>query len=80
MDIIDYSMPLMRLEKLNKQMHDLCLAGNYMEACDLTQNVIVEARILSAALALMHEAVVALNSTRALQAMADDAKMLGLDL
>jgi hypothetical protein len=80
MDIVDYSMPLMKLEKLTRQMHSLCLEGKYMEAADLTQHVLVEARILSASLAIMHEANVKLNSDRALTAMAEDAKMLGVDL
>ena len=77
-DIVDYSMPLMKLEKLNRQMHNLCLEGKYMEACDLTQHVLVEARILSASLAIMHENAVKLNSERALTAMAEDAQTLGL--
>jgi hypothetical protein len=78
MDIVDYSMPLMKLEKLTRQMHDLCLEGKYMEACDLTQHVLVETRILSASLAIMHEANMKLNSERALTAMAQDAQTLGL--
>lgn len=79
-DIVDYSMPLMKLEKLNRQMHSLCLEGKYMEACELTQHVLVEARILSASLAIMHENAVKLNGERATAAMAEDAKMLGVDL
>lgn len=78
-EIIDYAMPLMKLEKLNRQMHDMCLAGDYLGACELTQHVLVEARILAASLALMHEKNIKLNSERALVAMTQDAKMLGLD-
>jgi len=53
--VTDYSMPLMKLEKLNKQIHDLCLQHKFLEAADLTQHVLVEARILSATLILMHD-------------------------
>lgn len=79
-DIVDYSMPLMKLEKLNRRIHDLCLQGKYMDACDLTQHILVEARILSASLAIMHENDTRLNDKRVMTAMTDDAKMLGVDL
>lgn len=64
MDIVDYAMPLMRLEKMNRKIHDLCLEGKYLDACDLTQHLIVEARILSASLALMHEAALKVDHNR----------------
>jgi uncharacterized protein YbjQ (UPF0145 family) len=76
--IIDYSMPLMKLERMNKQIHELCLANKYLEAADLTQHILVEARMLSASLILMHEKEYKQNSERALQKMADDAQQLGL--
>lgn len=58
MQVVDYAMPMMKIEKLMRDMHELCLKGKYIEASDLTQHVMVEARILSASLAIMHEKVV----------------------
>lgn len=54
-NITDYASHLIKMERLMRQLHDLCLEKKYLEASDLTQHVAVESRILSAALALMHE-------------------------
>lgn len=51
--INDYAMPMMRIERLLRQIHDLCLKRDYQGANDLTPNLITEARILQATLTLM---------------------------
>jgi hypothetical protein len=52
-EIVDYAMPLMNIERLAKECHDLCLVGDYDGANELALKVGVEARILSASLAIM---------------------------
>jgi hypothetical protein len=54
-DIIDYAMPMMRIETLMRWVHDLCLKSDYKGANELCPNIIAEARMLSAALVLMDE-------------------------
>lgn len=54
-DIIDYAMPMMRIEKLLKGMHNNLLNHNFAEAKTDTLAVIVEARILYTTLTLMKE-------------------------
>jgi hypothetical protein len=53
MEIVDYAMPLMNIERMAKQVHELCLENNYEAAEELTLKLGVEARVLSATLALM---------------------------
>ena len=52
-DIVDYAMPLMNIERLAKQAHDFCLHNQYAEANEVALKIGVEARILSASLAIM---------------------------
>ena len=52
-DIIDYAMPMMRIEQHMKQVHALCLDKKYKEAGEIGPFIIAEARMLTAALALM---------------------------
>ena len=52
-EVIDYAMPLMNIERLAKECHDLCLHNKFEEANELALKVGVEARILSASLAIM---------------------------
>lgn len=54
-DIIDYAMPMMRIEKLLKDMHNDLLKHNFTDAQTGTLAVIVEARILYTTLTLMKE-------------------------
>lgn len=54
-DIIDYAMPMMRIEKLLKDMHNNLLENNFTDAQTDTLAVIVEARILYTTLTLMKE-------------------------
>lgn len=52
-DIIDYAMPMMQIEKLMKDIHALCLDKKYKEAGEQCPEIIAQARMLTAALALM---------------------------
>jgi len=51
--ITDYAMPLLKLEQLNRKIHDACLDKDYRTAEDLAVHIAVEARILQATLAIM---------------------------
>lgn len=53
--ITDYAAHLIKMERLLKQIHDLCLDKKYLEAIDQTHHLVVEGRILTATLAIMHE-------------------------
>ncbi len=52
--VVDYAMPLMNIERMARQVHDLCLDGRYDAAGELTLKMSVESRILQATLAIMH--------------------------
>lgn len=52
-EIVDYAMPLMNIERLARECHDLCLSKDYEAANELALKIGVEARILSASLAIM---------------------------
>jgi hypothetical protein len=52
-EVIDYAMPLMNIERLARECHDLCLDHKYTEANEIALKLGVEARILSASLAIM---------------------------
>ena len=52
-EIIDYAMPMLKMEKLLRNLHDLCLDGKYSDAGKLCPDLIAEVRVLSASLALM---------------------------
>jgi hypothetical protein len=52
-EIVDYAMPLMNIERLARECHDLCLNKDYEAANELALMIGVEARILSASLAIM---------------------------
>lgn len=54
-NIIDYAMPMMRIEKLLKEMHNDLLENNYAEAQVDAVALITEARILYNTLTLMKE-------------------------
>jgi hypothetical protein len=54
-NINDYAMPLMQIERLAKQIHNLCLERKYEEARLLAQNVCVEGRLLQHVLYIMEE-------------------------
>lgn len=52
-DIVDYAMPLMNIERMAREAHELCLNRNYEAASEVALRLGVEARILSATLAIM---------------------------
>lgn len=54
-NIIDYAMPMMRIEKLLKDMHNDLLENNFDEASVSAIALITEARILHNTLVLMKE-------------------------
>lgn len=54
-NIIDYAMPLMQIERMAKEIHDLCLDRKYDEAWGKATFIGVEVRILQASLALLQE-------------------------
>jgi len=56
MELVDYAMPMMKIEKYLREIHDLCLRGEYGVAADLCPLVAVETRYLGATLVLMQEA------------------------
>jgi len=62
-EIVDYAMPMMKIEKLMREVHDLCLKGNYEEAGDFCMSIAAEARILNASLAIMANKKAALDKT-----------------
>jgi hypothetical protein len=53
--IIDYAMPLMKVERFAKEIHDLCLDGRYGEAQTRVALLLAEARILQTTLKHMKE-------------------------
>jgi len=55
MEIVDYAMPMMKIEKLMRRIHDLCLQHKYADAEALCAELTAESRILSASLAIMQE-------------------------
>jgi hypothetical protein len=56
-EITDYAMPMMRIEKLMRELHDLCLKNEFGKALDKTPSLITEVRVLQASLAIMSEKV-----------------------
>lgn len=53
--LVDYAEPLIRLDALSKQIHDLCLHKSYAEAHKRIAEGITEFRILDVSLRLMQE-------------------------
>ena len=53
--IVDYAMPLMLIERAAKKIHDLCLEHKYQEAQEEAVTLLVETRLLQAALKHMKE-------------------------
>lgn len=54
-DIVDYAMPLMKIERMAKEIHSLCLEHKYVDARELALKLGVEARVLQHTLQLMDE-------------------------
>lgn len=53
MEIVDYAMPLMKIEGLAKQAYELCLKHRFEEAEEVALQIRTEARILGLTLAIM---------------------------
>jgi hypothetical protein len=54
-ELVDYAMPLMIVEKLARQIHDLCLEKRFQEARLLATNMTTESRLLQHVLQIMNE-------------------------
>lgn len=54
-EVIDYAMPLMNIERMAKQAHDLCLEKRFAEAREVALKIGSESRVLSVTLILMQE-------------------------
>ena len=52
-EVIDYAMPMMKIEKLLRKAHDLCLEHRYAEAREVALHLGTEARILQHTLSIM---------------------------
>lgn len=53
--IIDYAMPLMKIERCAKEIHDLCNEKHYGEAQERVLMLLTEARILQTTLKHLKE-------------------------
>lgn len=53
--LIDYAMPLMKVERLAQKIHNLCLEQRYEEAQEQALLLTTEARLLQITLAYMKE-------------------------
>jgi len=54
-DLIDYAAPMMRIETLLKDMHNLLLDNKFDQAIELSPVITTEARLLQHTLILMRE-------------------------
>lgn len=54
-DLIDYAAPMMRIERLLKEMHNLLLDNKFDEAIELSPVITTEAKLLHNTLVLMKE-------------------------
>lgn len=54
-EIIDYAMPMMKMENLMRRIHDYSLNSKYGDAAELCALIIVESRLLQVNLRLMQE-------------------------
>lgn len=54
-EITDYAMPLMKIERMAKEIHDLCLEYEYEKAEELMLHLLAESRVLKHTLTIMKE-------------------------
>ena len=54
-ELIDYAAPMMRIERLLRDLHDLLLDGKFDEAIELSPVITTEAKLLHNTLILMKE-------------------------
>lgn len=62
-DIVDYAMPMMKIEKMLRKAHDLCLEHRYAEAREIALQLGAEARILQHTLSIMENGPTARSAT-----------------
>jgi hypothetical protein len=62
-EVIDYAMPMMKIEKLLRKAHDLCLEHRYAEAREVALHIGTEARILQHTLSNMEDGPMARAAT-----------------
>jgi hypothetical protein len=62
-DLIDYAMPLIQVEVLAKQIHNLCLERKFGDAQLLARTLCVEGRLLQHVLRIMEEKETQLHAT-----------------
>jgi hypothetical protein len=55
LNLIDYAAPMMRIERLLKDMHNLLLDNKFEEAMELNLLLVTESRLLQHTLILMKE-------------------------
>ena len=53
--LIDYAAPMMRIERLLRDLHDLLLDGKFDEAIELSPVITTESKLLQNTLVLMKE-------------------------
>lgn len=54
-DIIDYAMPLMNIERMAREIHDLCLEHKYEDAAEIALHLTAESRVLKHTLTIMND-------------------------
>ena len=54
-ELIDYAAPMMRIERLLRDLHDLLLDGKFDEAIELSPVITTESKLLQNVLVLMKE-------------------------
>jgi hypothetical protein len=54
-ELIDYAAPMMRIERLLRDLHDLLLDGKFDEAIELSPVITTESKLLQNTLVLMKE-------------------------
>ena len=62
-DIIDYAMPMIKIDKMLRKAHDLCLDGMFREAGEVVLHMGVETRMLRNTLKIMEDGPLARSST-----------------
>jgi|Laugresp1bdmlbsn_1035097.scaffolds.fasta_scaffold259862_1 hypothetical protein len=54
-EIVDYAMPMIKIESLMRKVHEYSLHSKYGDAADLCAFIVAESRLLHANLRLMQE-------------------------
>jgi hypothetical protein len=62
-DIVDYAMPMMKIQQMLRKAHDLCLEHRYAEAREFALQLGAEARILQHTLSIMENGPMARSAT-----------------